>query len=734
MSIFDELKRRNVFRVSIAYIITAWLLLQVIDLVLENVNAPDWVMQVFMLALAIGFPLAVFFAWAFEMTPEGIRKEKDVDRSQSITTQTGRKMDRNIIIAMALALSWFAWDKFAPSPEPATPAAETLAVQTEPEVTPEPMPDLTGPEPAAPAKSIAVLPFTNMSEDASNEYFSDGISEEILNALAKVKELKVAGRTSSFAFKGRNEDLRLIGKTLGVSHILEGSVRKAGNKVRITAQLIQVDDGFHLWSDTYDRELTDIFAIQDEIAGAILKELKAALIGGQQIASTRADTQAYDLYLLARQRIYTRTRMQMESALDLLNQAIEIDPDFAPAWAQKGITSLLLSDRDYGTIPLVESLAQGRLALNKALEIDPGLAEGWAGLGLYQSNHPVADENALAIASLRKALAINPSLINASNWLQNELNRKGQPREALQILEDMLDRDPLYKPGIGNAVITYLLMGNPEKATGLVERARPFLTDDPYLVRTEASILNFAGRSGESVPLAEFAYQRAPSDGNSYVSLAVALSLSNQFERLAKINTPFPGFRINALLNLDRSEEATILAYQWANSGQNPGNLFYTLVKTAKFEEMIAYLEQRWPDLNALESAFPARFGFGYPMMITVAHAYRHSGNQLKFDQAMSLVRIAHEQQSLAGADSSVFYVPQARYWMLAGDDEKAMDFLQKSADKGGMATPRLSDLYPLFKPLEGKPRYEAIQKQMLKHLNAERAKLNLEPLEMDRA
>ncbi len=149
---------------------------------------------------------------------------------------------------------------------------------------------------------------------------------------------------------------------------------------------------------------------------------------------------------------------------------------------------------------------------------------------------------------------------------------------------------------------------------------------------------------------------------------------------------------------------------------------------------MIAYLEQRWPDLNALESAFPARFGFGYPMMITVAHAYRHSGNQLKFDQAMSLVRIAHEQQSLAGADSSVFYVPQARYWMLAGDDEKAMDFLQKSADKGGMATPRLSDLYPLFKPLEGKPRYEAIQKQMLKHLNAERAKLNLEPLEMDRA
>jgi TolB-like protein/Tfp pilus assembly protein PilF len=728
MSFFDELRRRNVFRVSIGYIITAWLLLQVIDLVLENVNAPDWVMQVFMLGLAIGFPLAVFFAWAFELTPEGIRKEKDVDRSQSITQQTGRKMNRNIIIAMALALGWFAWDKFAPSPEPAIPAAETLAVQTEPEASPKPIA-----EPAAPAKSIAVLPFTNMSDDAGNEYFSDGISEEILNALAKVKELKVAGRTSSFAFKGRNEDLRLIGKTLGVSHILEGSVRKAGNKVRITAQLIQVDDGFHLWSDTYDRELTDIFAIQDEIAGAILKELKAALIGGQQITSTRADTRAYDLYLLARQRIYTRTRMQLESALDLLKQAIEIDPGFAPAWAQKGIASLLLSDRQYGTVPFVASQSQGMLALEKSLELDPQLAEGWAGLGLYQSNQPAGEESALAIGTLRKALALNPNLINASNWLQLELNSKGQPREALQILEDMLDRDPLYKPGIGNAVLTYLLMGNPEKAMGLVERVRPFLTDDPYLVRTEAAILNFIGRSGESVPLAEFAYQRAPSDASSYVSLAVALSLSNQFERLTEIKAPFPGFRINALLNLSRSEEATILAYQWANAGQHPGVLFNTLVKTGKFEEMITYLEQRWPDPNALETAFPARFGFGHPMMITVAHAYRHSGNQPKFDQAMSLIRIAHQQQGLAGAASYVFYNEQARYQMLAGDHEKALDALQKSVDNGGTTTPRPSDTFPLLKSLEGIPRYEAIQAQMLEHLNAERAKLDLEPLGIDR-
>jgi hypothetical protein len=267
----------------------------------------------------------------------------------------------------------------------------------------------------------------------------------------------------------------------------------------------------------------------------------------------------------------------------------------------------------------------------------------------------------------------------------------------------------------------------------VINRVRPFLIDDPFLVRTEATIHDFSGQFSKALPLAEFSYERRPTDGNSYVTLAVALSQSNQFERLAEINVPFPNFRINALLNLGRSEEATILAYQWANSGQAPGSLFNTLVKTAKFDEMIAYLEQRWPDLNALETAFPASFGFGYGMMINVAHAYRHSGNQSKFEQAMSLVRIAHEQQSLAGADSFWFHGRQARYWVLADDNENALVSLQKYADKGGPATPRLSDLYPLFKDLESEPRYEAIQKQLLEHLNTERAKLDLEPLGKDR-
>jgi len=331
--LIQELKRRNVFKVGAAYVVLAWLLAQITDVFLEPFGAPDWVIKTVLLVLLIGFPLALFFAWAFEMTPEGIKKERDVDRSQSITTQTGRKLDFVIIFVLIMALGYFAYDKFALEAERSAAATSTVAEAGS-----------VPPEPETVDRSIAVLPFVNMSDDSGNEYFSDGISEEILNALAKVKELKVAGRTSSFAFKGKNQDLRQIGDTLGVEHILEGSVRKSGTRIRITAQLIQVDDGFHLWSDSYDRELTDIFAIQDEIASAILVQLKAHLLEEEpQIASTRTNSEAYDLYLLSRQRMYERSGPNIQNAADLLDRAIALDPEYAPAYAQRGIATLLLS-------------------------------------------------------------------------------------------------------------------------------------------------------------------------------------------------------------------------------------------------------------------------------------------------------------------------------------------------------------------------------------------------------
>jgi len=388
MSLFEELKRRNVFRVGAAYTVIAWLLLQVADIVIDNVGAPEWVIQIFMLALLMGLPLALFFAWAFELTPEGLKKEKDVDRTQSITQVTGRKLDFTIIALLTIGLVYFLWEsRFSDQPTDSEVVSAQTPIQSEAleAADVEAAEDTAAPSAVIPQKSIAVLPFVNMSDDAGNEYFSDGISEEILNALAKVRELKVAGRTSSFAFKGQNQDLRQIGETLGVKHILEGSVRKAGNQVRITAQLIKVDDGFHLWSDSYDRELDNIFTIQDEIASAILVQLKAHLMDGESAVSTPVDTQAYELYLLARQRVYERTAASIRMAIERLDEAFAIDDSYAPAYALKGIAVILMSEDNYGDLHSQRSKEESRPLLDKALELDSGSAEALAGTGLPEN-------------------------------------------------------------------------------------------------------------------------------------------------------------------------------------------------------------------------------------------------------------------------------------------------------------------------------------------------------------
>jgi TolB-like protein len=304
LSLFVELKRRNVFRVGIAYMVASWVLLQIVDVISPVFELPEWAPKLIFVIMAIGLVPALVFAWAFEMTPEGLKKESEIDRSQMIVNQTGRKLNyittSFLVLAVVLLLAERQLRPTASEEVQPEPLAELEVVVTEID------------------KSIAVLPFVNMSSDAEQEFFSDGITEEILNTLASVKELKVAGRTSSFAFKGQNDDLRRIGDSLGVAHILEGSVRKAGTQVRITAQLIQVDNGFHLWSGTYDRELTDVFAIQEEIANEILKQLKAKLLDGDVMLGEekRTSPKVYELYLQAKQRMYTRKRGEIELAVD----------------------------------------------------------------------------------------------------------------------------------------------------------------------------------------------------------------------------------------------------------------------------------------------------------------------------------------------------------------------------------------------------------------------------------
>ena len=318
MSLFEELKRRNVIKVAAVYLIVGWLLLQVSDTLAPALHLPEWIHSAVAFILILGLPIAVVFAWAYELTPEGLKKEKDVDRSQSITHVTGRRIDFVIIGLMAVALIYFAADKFL-----GTPAGDAVQATATAEVTEEA------------DHSIAVLPFVNMSDDPGNEYFSDGLSEELLNALVRSGGLKVTGRTSSFAFKNQNTDLREIGRLLNVANVLEGSVRKYENRVRITAQLIKTADGYHLWSETFDRELDDIFAIQEEIAGHVTGALQVALLGSptnQNAAGANAErnAQAYEEYLRGMY-VYQRNiddRDGLARARDHFVRALEIDVNY----------------------------------------------------------------------------------------------------------------------------------------------------------------------------------------------------------------------------------------------------------------------------------------------------------------------------------------------------------------------------------------------------------------------
>jgi len=714
MSLFDELKRRNVFKVSIAYIVVAWLLLQVADVILNNIEAPGWVFHTILLVLAIGFPVISLFAWAFEMTPEGLKREHEVDRSQSITHQTSRKLDFMIIGVMALALGYFAYDKFVVAPQRDAALVAEIKQAAEKQPTEEPV------EAIEADKSIAVLPFVNMSSDPEQDYFADGISEELLNALAKVGDLKVAGRTSSFAFKGKNQDLLAIGKVLRVNHILEGSVRKSGNRIRITAQLIKVDDGFHMWSETYDRELTDIFTIQDEISAAILTQLKAQLLGVQQ-ATVQTDTRAYELYLLAKQRIYDRNQPSLEMATDLLGQATTIDPGYAPAYAQLGVATILLSEDNYGAIPNAESGKRGKLYLKKALQLAPQNAEALAGLGLYYNQFELDYKK--GDDKLRQALEINPNMIDARTWLNNNLNASGKLRESLQFREESFERDPLHGPTFGNLQQTYSVMGQFEKALEMIESLRPYMPGDASIPLNLGETYVMNGELANAFEQLQQGYEMEPLNAVSIVWYSFSLEKTRNYELMSEIAQDFRATL--ALSRLNRLEEALIVGNKALSRGDNPVFYFQVLAENGRFAKLIEELESHWPTLDEFSDNWAGRRGYGNTSMGFIAQAYLELGQQDKFEDAMSRFKAALDAQIAEGANNWVLTHSEAFYAMLSNDHKTAITLLEKAFQQGLYIDTEAKTAWPVFKPLDGDPRYEAAKAAMLVRWSAEMEKVN---------
>ncbi len=413
MSFFKELKRRNVFRVGIAYLVVAWLVMQVADVVINNIGAPDWLFQSILLVLGVGFPVVLVFAWAFEMTPDGVKRESEVDRSESIRQKTGGKLDRAIIIILVIALGYFVWEsRFHAPPVQTDAAVESVSVNTSNEsINPSGPPSTVSDD-----KSVAVLPFVNMSSDPEQEYFSDGITEEIINALVKIPGLSVTARTSVFGFKGHQGDVRKIGLELGVDHILEGSIRSQGNQVRITAQLIKVDDGFHLWSETFDRKLDNIFVVQEEIAMAIAGVLTGELgFGVTAVPNQTRNMEAYDIYLQGRALL----RKRDDLAVEVLEKATRADPGFAPGLAALAI-AYQVNDMDDQAMQTAE----------RALQIDPDNVDA---LDAMASALRTKMRWVEAESFYNRALAIDPQSSELLEDYAEFLSYTGQTEESLNV-------------------------------------------------------------------------------------------------------------------------------------------------------------------------------------------------------------------------------------------------------------------------------------------------------------
>jgi TolB-like protein/Flp pilus assembly protein TadD len=452
MSLYHELKRRNVFRVAIAYLALAWLLVEVAGTLFPGFGIPAWAFRFVVIMLALGFIPVLIFSWAYEITPEGVKREKDVVRDESVTHRTSKRLDGITIGLIVVALVFILGDRFWLSPRlaeqiSAPVAAVTEQVAAEQEVSTEL------------DKSIAVLPFVNMSSDPEQDYFSDGISEELLNLLTKIPELRVISRSSAFSFKGKGMKIAEVARELNVAHILEGSVRKAGNQVRITAQLIETRSDTHLWSETYDRTLDDIFAIQDEIAGAVVAKLKITLLGEAPTA-LETDPEAFELYLLARQVGRQDTTAAYEQSIALYQQALAIAPDFDAAWV--GQAAIYFQAAFFGSRPYGEAATLAHEAIEKALAINPDNAKAYALLGgialFYDGDLAAAAQHFQQSLELKPA---DPDILSMAAFLVGDL---GRLEEAIELREYVVTRDPVNPRSHFNLGHTYLLAGHLDKA------------------------------------------------------------------------------------------------------------------------------------------------------------------------------------------------------------------------------------------------------------------------------
>ncbi|HNP36128.1 MAG TPA: tetratricopeptide repeat protein [Woeseiaceae bacterium] len=546
MSLFDELKRRNVIRVAAAYLVVGWLLVEVATTLLPTFGAPDWTTRALVIVVALGFFPAVIFAWVYELTPEGVKKESEVDRDSSIVRATGRKLDLITIAAVVIGIGFLGLSRFVMPPAVDEPDAAATAATT------------------ADDASVAVLPFINMSGNPDNEYFSDGLTETLLHMLAQVPQLKVAARTSSFAFKGRQEDIRHIASTLNVAHVLEGSVQRAGDRVRITAQLIRADDGFHVWSENYDRTLEDIFRIQDEIAAQVGVALTRSLLGEvteTAVASISTENiAAYDAYLKALGYKATFSYAGLEQAESELKTALTLDPEFIEAKTE--LADVYYLQNQTGMLSLEEAWRRSSALLDEVIAERPDDIHAQAVALDIDIDYERRTSNARAaidaVPALEELVARAPGEVRPRLTLAQTLMTYGQADAANAHFQKLIELDSLNPMLYFNYGESLRDKRRYKESTAVFERSLSLLPNQPNVLyslgenrRAEGDAVGFVDACRRAIALdpqdSELQSLLALylirfgllEEGDRYLRRAVAIAPSSSTTRRAQLARVF---------------------------------------------------------------------------------------------------------------------------------------------------------------------------------------------------
>jgi len=710
MSFYAELKRRNVPRVAAAYLVFGWLMLQIVSVLAPMLELPAWVARSLLLLLAIGFCATLVLAWIYELTPDGLRRTGPIDPTRPLAVDTGQRLDRFVLVGLGLVVALLVADRLwpraanAPAAQSARAGSECLAGALDCAQSPQ----AEGrPDPVS-AASIAVLPLANLSGDASQEYFSDGMSEELLNALAKVPGLRVAARTSAFQFKGRSLDIQEIARRLNVATVLEGSVRKSGDRIRITAQLIDAANGYHLWSETYDRRLDDIFAVQDEIAGQIVDELRARLgladAAGPRATIARAATpEAYDAYLLGRELLLARSPGAVAEGLAALQRATTLDPGYAPAWAQLASAYFLArqATTGFGMLSMEEAGTKARAALAEAKRLDPELDDGYAVEGAIKQYYD--NDLAGALQAQERAIARNPGNVQALQWRADLLPRFGRYREALEQRLAIAAIDPLLAPNNAATARELAMFGRVADADSYVRRLDH--AERVWADYARASVHAYAGEWGEAAAAL-------------FVPDVDAQDQSWSGKQFLVRHLGMLGLTDEALEYGVDSDIAQAIAGDWDAAlvafGQpdvERGGREFWFVRRAHYlqragrrDEALAQFDQAWP--RVWPYGIVDDWAYFTPRRLSYALALREAGRE---DEARQVVAGSRDDLAAGRRDGiagPIVDLVAAELALWDGDAETALRLLPR----GLMAEPYLSTIEadPLYEALRGDPSFTA--------------------------